>query len=602
MFDNKYPYTDFHELNLDWFLEQFKEYESKIITQDGKIATMDETVEQFTTFVTNYFNNLDVQTEINNKLDAMAASGELQALLQPYFDHFVETVNDQIMTQNNRIENLQAQINEIVAPDPDPSLAEVATARVNANGVTYPTLKARCDGDYNDLNGKITILEDTTLESRNQVVDIVPENTWEVGYYRTNDTKTSNASYCVSELISVSPGDVVESIRGGVPKNMRYIEAYNNGVYVADKSTTADSTAYTVPDGVTAIYVTIYSAHYTTEVLHIQRTNTLYNPAQKRTKNSLSAETATLAANTELTLTEHLDNKKNCAYQFFGKFSVFGELTIAHGTSEYGAVYLIIDNTNIVIYSHTGSIFSTTPHELTLTDFIDVYIKVADTYNARATIILRTNGGTFTTDNKIFFGSNGAVFAKSTIQMSDVKFTYSIEDMRKDVYIFGDSYISLADDARWPKKAIQQNCNNMLLCGFGGATSLDEIVSFRNITDINYPKYIAWFLGMNDPDNGAINANWKSYVDEVIDFCENHNIELILATIPNTPIMDNTYKNAYVKSSGLRYVDFARAVGAETANSSWYTGMLSGDQVHPTEAGANALCSRVTLDIPEIIQ
>ena len=23
-FFNKYPYTDFHELNLDWFLEQFK--------------------------------------------------------------------------------------------------------------------------------------------------------------------------------------------------------------------------------------------------------------------------------------------------------------------------------------------------------------------------------------------------------------------------------------------------------------------------------------------------------------------------------------------------------------------------------------------------
>lgn len=29
MFDNKYPHTDFHELNLDWFLNEFKILEDK---------------------------------------------------------------------------------------------------------------------------------------------------------------------------------------------------------------------------------------------------------------------------------------------------------------------------------------------------------------------------------------------------------------------------------------------------------------------------------------------------------------------------------------------------------------------------------------------
>ena len=40
-------------------------------------------------FVNDYFNNLDVQNEINNKLDAMASSGELTALLTPYVPNAV---------------------------------------------------------------------------------------------------------------------------------------------------------------------------------------------------------------------------------------------------------------------------------------------------------------------------------------------------------------------------------------------------------------------------------------------------------------------------------------------------------------------------------
>lgn len=87
-FENKYPYTDFHELNLDWFLKEFK------IVHDH-VDDLDATVQQFTEFVTNYFENLDVQEEINNKLNAMTESGELGRIIQAYIPDEVTSWMDE---------------------------------------------------------------------------------------------------------------------------------------------------------------------------------------------------------------------------------------------------------------------------------------------------------------------------------------------------------------------------------------------------------------------------------------------------------------------------------------------------------------------------
>ena len=65
------------------------------------------------------------------------------------------------------------------------------------------------------------------------------------------------------------------------------------------------------------------------------------------------------------------------------------------------------------------------------------------------------------------------------------------------------------------------------------------------------------------------------------------------------PTVNNEAKNAWVKASGYRYIDFAKAVGAD-GTGAWYSGMLSGDNVHPTAKGAKALYTQVLIDLPEI--
>ena len=107
---------------------------------------------------------------------------------------------------------------------------------------------------------------------------------------------------------------------------------------------------------------------------------------------------------------------------------------------------------------------------------------------------------------------------------------------------------------------------------------------------------------MNNGDSAtAINDGYKNATEEFLAICEEKGIIPILTTTPCTPTVNNSFKNAYVKASGYRYIDFARAVGGEEVGSAWYTGMLHTDNVHPTGVGAKALYTQVLVDFPEMI-
>lgn len=147
-FFNKYPYTDFHELNLDWILETIKnvvaEWAATLTAWNETQQAWHDEQEAFQDlhdYVMNYFDNLDVQEEINNKLDQMAADGTLDALLLPYFNQYKTEINNIMAGQNNRIGVLEARMDEFASLPPGSTSgnAELLDIRVGADGVTYPS-------------------------------------------------------------------------------------------------------------------------------------------------------------------------------------------------------------------------------------------------------------------------------------------------------------------------------------------------------------------------------------------------------------------------------------------------------------------------------
>lgn len=314
-----------------------------------------------------------------------------------------------------------------------------------------------------------------------------------------------------------------------------------------------------------------------------------------------SNSAATLAANTELVAVENCDNMKNDYIAFFGNFETFGTVNIWHRSDTYG-YNMLITPTALEVYSGSTRV-QNTAHKLTFSDFIYIIIHKTNTNTKRTDVTIATNGGTATISNCLFYGDRGPLKASSTAAMTNVSLSYTITDTDCPVWVFGDSYIDfMATTGSWAYQFIAKKHTGVLFCGHGGAKAADEWESFVSLTSKALPRYVVWAIGMNDGDtNNAINASWKTVADSLVSACDALGITLIFCTIPNGTVINQTYKNAWIKASGFRYVDFAHALNMEAAGSTGYSGLMKADGVHPTELGAITLMNQFILDCPEAV-
>lgn len=118
--------ADFDALT-DWqlFCKLGKEI-NKIIDNVNILGTQ---VETLTNYVKNYFDNLNVQEEINNKINDMVLSGEFQEILSTYINNIIIPLIEQ---QNKKISNIE---NDIPRIDNDILQNILAIANLNNNTI-----------------------------------------------------------------------------------------------------------------------------------------------------------------------------------------------------------------------------------------------------------------------------------------------------------------------------------------------------------------------------------------------------------------------------------------------------------------------------------
>lgn len=97
------PYTNFHELNQDWFLTEFNKVLKEWAEMKKSFNSLNEAFNNLRNYVHDYFKNLNVQKEIDKKLDSMVSDGTLISIINPYIS---PTIDDWLHTNIKQNENV----------------------------------------------------------------------------------------------------------------------------------------------------------------------------------------------------------------------------------------------------------------------------------------------------------------------------------------------------------------------------------------------------------------------------------------------------------------------------------------------------------------
>lgn len=269
----------------------------------------------------------------------------------------------------------------------------------------------------------------------------------------------------------------------------------------------------------------------------------------------------------------------------------------AQGGLYYCGQWLKIDNTNVTVqlrYESTSEP-ATVQHGLTISGFIRVSMSLDN--HGTIHIVINTVSGMFQHDFEYmtFDMANSPFVMSYGSTLANVKLNATCMDFRCPVWAFGDSYFGV-NRGRWPGWMKEFGYFNFMLDGLPGIGSRDMIDEVNRALAFGTPKYILWMLGMNDAD-----VAYEYNFNEIKAICQRKGITLILATVPTVPTRSKEYISSLVRSSGYRYIDCYKAVGADSSGN-WYPGFLDVDGVHPDIKGAQAIATQVLVDFPELMQ
>ena len=117
-------------------------YNMNLLVENNNLLISD--IQKLYEYTNDYFENLNVQTEIDNKLEQMYTSGQLDELFKKYLDPEIDkintAINDNFDEQNDKIAVLESRM-DTFSSLPSGSTAgdaELQDIRVGYDGTTYP--------------------------------------------------------------------------------------------------------------------------------------------------------------------------------------------------------------------------------------------------------------------------------------------------------------------------------------------------------------------------------------------------------------------------------------------------------------------------------
>lgn len=561
-------------------------------------------------------------------------------------DKGIDDLDNKLVEQEAEIESLALQVEQIASNQiPEEYLNASVDAYIDEKGAGLATDEeleavnsqlsseiAELDNRYITKDGSNKYNVNDVNNEKNVVINTLGEITSELG-----------ENFILSNFIPTNEGDVwrarnfkTENLQNPLQNTFRYAWFDENKNFISTngnenvESIIAPSGAkylrfgenYTLKYGRKVMLtqnegITAYEDYHTETLLKKEHLplNDIFTYINSRGVN-ITSNASGLVSGGSIVLQENNTIKKNQTLVFYGKITDFESIKVGKGFTAYGGSYVVVNSSKILVYRYTSAeqLIATLEHGLSISEYICVILEMGAKGGVKIT--LSTLGGMYSQEvdaSSRWEFSNGEIAVKaSNASLYDCKLTWYCKDYAKPIYAFGDSYFSLWNNERWTYHVAQLGYDNWLLDGFAGRTSSKAIQSVKDAFSKGKPKFALWAMGMNDPDSETeINAEWLSATETFITLCNANDIEPILCVLPNCSgaesedsdvdsVRINTFKNDYVKNSGYRYIDFYTAVGA-SENGAWKDGLLSDDEIHPTENGAIALMSKALVDFPEII-
>ena len=329
--------------------------------------------------------------------------------------------------------------------------------------------------------------------------------------------------------------------------------------------------------------------------------------------------TKDMAANEVLEMTNYpIGEKKGTQLSFGGKItSTFSSVRLGRHTS-YNTTYVEVTSTNITIRQQSSSTswrIATAEHGLTISTLLNINFQFLN--NGQVKAYMQTLGGSFhfapteydfyrngeywTRGSTGFYNDYGRPFAETVgTAMTGCELSVHNPDFKCPIWMFGDSYFSIGEN-RWTGVVKDLGYFNFYINGIGGRNSGDALDDVVRALNWGTPKYLLFSLITNDYNNSS---GFINNLNSLLAICESKGITPIFATQGGLP--DKNYKPHcdFIVSTGKRYIDFAHAVATNgwESGSSWYTGLLHTDGLHPTNNGANVLAMQALKDMPELMQ